>query len=69
MKESASHHLSIICFAQLRAEMSEKDAREARRSPEIMKIIIFFGHPKFHHFQNVSNTFMTYQIKTIPEEF
>ena len=29
-----------ICFAQLRAEMSEKDAREARRSPEIMKILI-----------------------------
>ena len=28
MEESASHHLSIICFAQLRAKMCEKDSRE-----------------------------------------
>ena len=27
-----------ICFAQLRAEMSENDAREARRSSEIVRI-------------------------------
>ena len=37
MEESASHHLFIICFALLRAEMAENDAGEARRSPEIIK--------------------------------
>ena len=42
MEESASHHLSIICFALLRAKMSEKDALEAWRSSEIMKILIFW---------------------------
>ena len=31
----------IICFAQLRAKMCEKDSREAWRSSEIMKILIF----------------------------
>ena len=41
MEESASHHLSFICFALLRAKMSEKDARKARGSPEIKKILIF----------------------------
>ena len=30
-----------ICFAQLRAEMSEKGLGEARRSSEILKILIF----------------------------
>ena len=28
MEESASHHVTIICFAQLRAEMCEKDSWE-----------------------------------------
>ena len=37
MEESASHHLSIICFALLRAEIAENDAREARRWPEIIR--------------------------------
>ena len=38
-EESASHHLFIIiCFAQLRAEMAENDAGEARRSPETSEI-------------------------------
>ena len=35
-KESASHH--VFAFAQLRAEMSENDAGEARRSSEIIRI-------------------------------
>ena len=37
-EESASHHL--FAFAQLRAEMSENDAGEARRSSEIMEKLI-----------------------------
>ena len=37
MEESASHHLINICLAQLRGEMAENDAAEARRSPEINK--------------------------------
>ena len=37
-EESASHHVKIcICFAQLRAEMCEKDSWEARRLSEIME--------------------------------
>ena len=36
-EESASHHLLMFAFAQLRAEMTENDAGEARRLPEIMK--------------------------------
>ena len=31
----------IICFAQLRAKMCEKDSQEAWRSSETMKIPIF----------------------------
>ena len=42
MEESASHHLSIICFAQLRAEIMENHAQEAWKSSEIMKILILF---------------------------
>ena len=38
-EESASHHL--FAFAQLRAEMPENEAGEARRSSEIVKILIF----------------------------
>ena len=41
MEESASHHLTNICLAQLRGEMAENDAREARRWPEIMKNLNF----------------------------
>ena len=37
MEESASHHLINICLAQLRGEMTENDAGEARRLSEIMK--------------------------------
>ena len=43
MEESASHHLFSFCFAQLRAEMPENDAREARRlleTSEHIKILI-----------------------------
>ena len=57
MEESASPHLSIICFAQLRAEIMENHAQEAWKSSEIMKILISRLPPKFQHFQNVSNTF------------
>ena len=46
MEESASHHLFIICFAQLRAEIAENDAREARRSPEIIRNINFWPSKK-----------------------
>ena len=42
-EESASHHL--FAFAQLRAEMAENDAREARGSPEITKNLNF-GTPE-----------------------
>ena len=44
MEESASHHFKTICFAQLRAEMAENDAGEARRLPEIIR------NPDFPHF-------------------
>ena len=49
MEESASHHETIICFAQLRAAMTENCAREARISLEIMKILNFitFGNQHF----------------------
>ena len=43
MEESASHHLFIICFALLRAEMAENDAGEARRSPEIIENVNFWA--------------------------
>ncbi len=41
MEESASHHFNMFAFAQLRAEMSENAAGEARRLPEIMKHLEF----------------------------
>ena len=41
MEESASHHLLIICFAQLRAEMYKNDAGEARRLIEIIENLNF----------------------------
>ena len=37
-KESASHHLINICFAQLRGNLLENDARELRKQLEIRKI-------------------------------
>ena len=37
-EESASHHVTIfICFAQLRAEVCEKDSRNLWRRPENKK--------------------------------
>ena len=46
MEESASHHVTIICFAQLRAEIAENDAREARRWPEIIRNLNFWPSKK-----------------------
>ena len=70
MKVSASHHLSIICIAQLRAKMCEKDSREAWRSSKIMKILIFRIPQNFNIFKMFRILLpTTYQIKAIPEEF
>ena len=46
MEESASHHVTIICFALLRAEIAENDAREARRWPEIIRNLNFWPSKK-----------------------
>ena len=43
MEESASHHFINICFALLRAEITENDAGEARRSPEIIENVNFWA--------------------------
>ena len=41
MEESASHHLLMFAFAQLRAKEPKNDARRHRRLPETMKISNF----------------------------
>ena len=55
MEESASHHLFIICFALLRAEMCENDAGEGRRWPQIIRNLIF-RTPWKPTFYNCSHT-------------
>ena len=40
MEESASHHLIIIAFAQLRAEETKNNVRGPRRILEMLKIWI-----------------------------